>query len=577
MFVREGVQIGGKEFSIETGRVARQADGAVIVRYGDTMVLVTAVAANTTRNVDFLPLTVDYIEKTASAGRIPGGYFKREGRLTETETLTSRLIDRPTRPLFPKGWRYETQIVALVLSYDRENPSDVLAMTGASTALTLSDVPWEGPYAGVRVARVEGRLIAFPTFAEQAKADINIVMAASRDALVMVEGGADRVSEEALIDALFFGHQAVQPILDLQEKLRAAVGKPKRVHVPPKADPAIADKVKEHSFDKLRAAIDVREKLPRYAALYQANKETVEVLAKLPELEKREEEINQAFDSLKKHYVRDMVLDTRARIDGRKTNEIRPITCEVGVLPRTHGSGLFTRGETQGLVTVTLGTASDVQHIEALVGDLNKRFMLHYNFPPFSTGETKMMRGPSRRDVGHGNLAERAIQAVLPDQEEFPYTIRVVSEVLESNGSSSMATVCGATLSLMDAGVGLKAPVAGIAMGLIQGDGRNAILSDILGDEDHLGDMDFKVTGTRRGVCALQMDIKVDGLTRQILEQALEQAKRGRIHILDKMDAAISAPRDEVSIYAPRIVLPPGPMMSRTLSGLTAIVTMRGA
>jgi polyribonucleotide nucleotidyltransferase len=554
MFVREGVQIGGREFSIETGRVAKQAHGSVIVRYGDTMVLVTAVAAEAERKVDFLPLTVDYIEKTASAGRIPGGYFKREGRLTETETLTSRLIDRPTRPLFPKGWRHETQIVALVLSYDRENPSDVLAMTGASTALTISDVPWAGPYAGVRVARVEGQLVAFPTFAEQAKADINITMAASRDALVMVEGGADRVSEEALIDALFFGHQAVQPILDLQEKLRAAVGKPKRAFEVPQPDPAIAAKVKEFAFDKLRAAIDIREKQARYAALYHANKETVETLAKLPEFEKREEEINQAFDSLKKHYVRDMVLDTRSRLDGRKLNEIRQITCEVGVLPRTHGSGLFTRGETQGLVSVTLGTESDVQHIEALVGDLHKRFMLHYNFPPFSTGETKMMRGPSRREIGHGALAERALSRVLPPFEDFPYTIRIVSEILESNGSSSMASVCGGTLALMDAGVPVAAPVAGIAMGLIKEGDKYAVLSDILGDEDHLGDMDFKVTGTREGVTALQMDIKVQGLSREILSEALHQAREGRLYILDKMADCIAAPRDDLSPHAPRII-----------------------
>ncbi|HEY3356270.1 MAG TPA: polyribonucleotide nucleotidyltransferase [Polyangia bacterium] len=553
MIVKESIDIGGKEFSIETGRMAKQAGGAVVVRYGDTMVLVTAVASAQERSTDFLPLTVDYIEKTASAGKIPGGYFKREGRLTEVETLTSRLIDRPSRPLFKKGWRYDTQVIALVLSYDRENPSDVLAMTGASSALLLSDIPWDGPYAGVRVARVDGRFIAFPTFAEQEKSDLNVILAASRDALVMVEGGADRVSEEALVDALFFGHQAVQPILDLQEKIRAAVGKPKRAFEPKKSDEQLAARVREIALDKLKAAIDIREKQARYAALYQANKETVEVLAKLPEYEGREEEINQAFDGLKKTYVREMVLSTRKRIDGRGTTDIRQITCEVGVLPRTHGSGLFTRGETQGLVNVTLGTAQDVQRIEALVGDMEKRFMLHYNFPPFSTGEVKMMRGPSRREIGHGALAERSLARVLPPYEDFPYTIRIVSEILESNGSSSMATVCGGTLALMDAGVPIQAPVAGIAMGLIKEGDRYAVLSDILGDEDHLGDMDFKVTGTREGVTALQMDIKVKGLSREILTEALHQAREGRRFILGKMLETIAAPRDELSPHAPRI------------------------
>jgi polyribonucleotide nucleotidyltransferase len=554
MIVKEGVVIGGKEFSIETGRVARQADGAVVVRYGDTMVLVTAVALDTERATDFLPLTVDYIEKTSSAGKIPGGYFKREGRLTEVETLTSRLIDRPTRPLFPKGWRYETQVMALVLSYDRENPSDVLAMTGASTALTLSEIPWAGPYAGVRVARVEGQFVAFPTFAQQEKSDLNVIMAASRDALVMVEGGADRVSEEVLIDALFFGHQAVQPILDLQEKLRAAVGKPKRPFEPKKVDATLLERVREHSMGRLRAALDIREKQARYAALHDANKEAVETFAKMPEYAGREEEINQAFDAIKKDHVREQVLTTRRRIDGRAVAEIRPITCEVGVLPRTHGSGLFTRGETQALVTVTLGTQSDVQRVEALVGDLQKRFMLHYNFPPFSTGEVKMLRGPSRREIGHGALAERALTRMLPPYDDFPYTIRIVSEILESNGSSSMASVCGGTLALMDAGVPIAAPVAGIAMGLIKEGDRYAVLSDILGDEDHLGDMDFKVTGTREGVTALQMDIKVQGLSRQILVEALRQARDGRLFILDKMAETIAAPRDDLSPHAPRII-----------------------
>jgi len=578
MFVREGVNFGGKELSIETGRMAKQADGSVVVRYGDTMVLVTAVASSSVRpGVDFMPLTVDYLEKTSAAGRIPGGYFKREGRMTEVEVLTSRLIDRPSRPLFPKGWRFDTQVIAMVVSTDRENASDVLAMTGASMALHLSDIPWAGPYAGVRVGRIEGKLVVNPTFAERATSDLDLLVACSRDAIVMVEGGAAELGEDVIVDALMFAHQSAQPLIDLQEKLRAAVGKPKREFVPPVKDPAIVDKVASLANQKIEAAMAIRDKHERYAALDSAGAETKAALeATFPE---RGAEVGEAFESAKKKHLRELVLNTGRRIDGRGTSDIRTITCEVGVLPRTHGSSLFTRGETQSLVTTTLGTSQDAQHIEALTGNIDKRFMLHYNFPPFSTGETKPLRGASRREVGHGNLAERAIARVLPSEKDFPYTIRIVSEILESNGSSSMASVCGGILSLMDGGVPIKTPVAGIAMGLIKEGDRVAVLSDILGDEDHLGDMDFKICGSKQGVTAVQMDIKIQGLTREILETALRQAREGRVHILGKMAEALATHRDDLSRYAPRIhtlrvkpdqireIIGPG---GKTIRGITA-------
>jgi polyribonucleotide nucleotidyltransferase len=552
MFVREGVPLGGKELSIEIGRMAKQADGAVVVRYGDSMVLVTAVSASSVRpGIDFMPLTVDYLEKTSAAGKIPGGYFKREGRLTETEVLTSRIIDRPCRPLFPKGWRFDTQVIAMVLSTDRDNPTDVLAMTGASAALHLSDIPWAGPYAGVRVGRVGGEFVINPTFAQREASELDLTVACSRDAIVMVEGSADHVSEEVLVDALMFAHKAAQPLIDLQDKLRAAVGKPKREFVPPAKDPVLGARVSELAMPKIESAMAIREKLERYAALDAASAETLET-AKV-EFPEREGEIKEVLESAKKKHLRELVLNTGKRIDGRATEDIRQITCEVGLLPRAHGSALFTRGETQSLVFTTLGTKQDAQHIEGLGDEIEKTFMLHYNFPPFSTGETKPLRGASRRETGHGHLAERALSAVLPDEKSFPYTIRVVSEILESNGSSSMASVCGGTLSLMDAGVPIKTPVAGIAMGLIKEGDRVAVLSDILGDEDHLGDMDFKVCGSKTGVTAVQMDIKIQGLSRAILEQALQQAKRGRLFILGKMAEALPAPREELNRFAPRI------------------------
>ncbi|HZL20036.1 MAG TPA: polyribonucleotide nucleotidyltransferase [Polyangia bacterium] len=578
MFVREGVNFGGKELSIETGRMAKQADGSVVVRYGDTMVLVTAVASMSVRpGVDFMPLTVDYLEKTSAAGRIPGGYFKREGRMTEVEVLTSRLIDRPSRPLFPKGWRFDTQVIAMVVSTDRENASDVLAMTGASTALHLSDIPFAGPYAGVRVGRIDGKLVLNPTFAERALSELDLLVAASRDAIVMVEGGGAEISEDVIVDALMFAHQSAQPLIDLQEKLRAAVGKPKRVFVPPTKDPVIVEKVAALANQKIEAAMAIRDKHERYGALDSAGAETKAALAEtFPD---RGGEVGEAYESAKKKHLRELVLNTGRRIDGRATTEIRTITCEVGVLPRTHGSSLFTRGETQSLVTTTLGTSQDAQHIEALTGNIDKRFMLHYNFPPFSTGETKPLRGASRREVGHGHLAERAIARVLPSEKDFPYTIRIVSEILESNGSSSMASVCGGILSLMDGGVPIRTAVAGIAMGLIKEGDRVAVLSDILGDEDHLGDMDFKICGTKQGVTAVQMDIKIQGLTREILEKALSQAREGRLHILGKMAEALAAPRADLSQFAPRIhtlqvkpdqireIIGPG---GKTIRGITA-------
>jgi len=578
MFVREGVNFGGKELSIETGRMAKQADGSVVVRYGDTMVLVTAVASSTIRpGVDFMPLTVDYLEKTSAAGRIPGGYFKREGRMTEVEVLTSRLIDRPSRPLFPKGWRFDTQVIAMVVSTDRENASDVLAMTGASSALHFSDIPWAGPYAGVRVGRVEGQLIVNPTFAQRATSDLDLIVACNRDAIVMVEGGGGEVSEEVIVDALMFAHKEVQPLIDLQEKLRAAVGKAKREFAPPAKDPVIVSKVGQLANQKIEAAMAIRDKQQRYAALDAAGGETKAAL--LEEFPDRAPEVSDAFESAKKKHLRELVLNTGRRIDGRATTDIRQITSEVGVLPRTHGSSLFTRGETQALVTTTLGTSQDTQHIEGIIGNIEKRFMLHYNFPPFSTGETKPLRGASRRETGHGHLAERALARILPSDKDFPYTIRIVSEILESNGSSSMASVCGGTLALMDAGVPIKTQVAGIAMGLIKEGDRVAVLSDILGDEDHLGDMDFKICGSKAGITAVQMDIKIQGLTREILETALRQAKDARLFILGKMAEALAAPREDLSRYAPRIhtlrvkpdqireIIGPG---GKTIRGITA-------
>ena len=555
-FVRETVSVGDKELIIETGKWAKQASGSVVIRMGDSMVLVTATGSKGPREgMDFLPLTCEYQEKFYAAGKIPGSYFRREARPSEAEVLVCRLMDRPVRPLFPKSWRIDTQLIANVVSFDKENPTDVLAMTGASCALHISDLVWDGPMAGIRIGRIDGKFIAYPTFAEREESDLDMIVAATRDAIVMVEGEMKEITEDVIIDALLFAHEAVQPLLAVQEKIREAVGKSKREFSEPSVDADLLSTVHSLAADKIGQALGVREKHARSAALSEVSALVNEELAgEGKAYTERRREVGDAYGAVRKSIARKQTIETKRRIDGRKLDEIRAISCEVGVLPKAHGSALFTRGETQTLVTATLGTKYDEQRIDTLMGDVRKQFLLHYNFPPFCTGEVKMIRSTSRREIGHGTLAGRSVAGVLPHHDDFPYSIRVVSEVLESNGSSSMASVCGGSLALMDAGVPLSSPVAGIAMGLMKEGDEYAVLSDILGDEDHIGDMDFKVTGTRRGICALQMDIKLKGIDRSILEQALGQAKDGRLHILDKMAEALEAPRDELSPNAPRIV-----------------------
>jgi polyribonucleotide nucleotidyltransferase len=545
--------VGGRPLTIRSGKIAKQAGGAVTVQYGDTIVLVTVVAANEERAADFLPLSVEYQEKIYAAGRIPGNYFRREiGRPSEKETLTARLIDRPIRPLFPKQWRYETQVIATVLSMDQENDPDVLAMVGASAALTLSDIHFAGPIAGVRVARVDGQLIANPSLAQTQTADINLIVAGSKTGVVMVEGGAAMVPEKDMLEAVFFGHQALQPLIAIQEQLQAEMGKPKRPFEPPAKDEALAAQLSDMAAERIARALTIPEKMERYSALRALKAEIFESLGE--EYAERKEEVYGLLGDIHKETARNMILKEGSRIDGRKFDEIRPIACEVGVLPRPHGSALFTRGETQVLGVLTLGSGQDEQRVETLSGEEMRPFMLHYNFPPYSVGEVKRVGSPSRRDIGHGGLSTRALEKILPEREDFDYTIRLVSEVLESNGSSSMGTVCSGTMALMDGGVPIKAPVSGIAMGLIKEGDQVVILSDILGDEDHFGDMDFKVTGTRDGVTALQMDIKILELSKDIMAKALEQAKAGRIHILQKMMEAIDTPRAEISPFAPKIL-----------------------
>ena len=542
----------GRPLCVDLGKVAKQADGAALVRFGETVVLATAVASKEVREeIDFFPLTVDYQEKTFAAGRIPGGFFKREGRPSEKEILTCRLIDRSIRPLFAGGLKAETQVIVTVLSADGENDTDVVAMLAASLALEVSDIPFQGPLAGVRVGRIDGAWVMNPLLAEVPRSDVNIFLSGTRDGLVMVEGGAAVVPEEGVLDALFQGHQAIQPLIDLQENLKSQLGKPKRAAPQEEKDEALRARVRELAEDKLGEAVRIADKKQRNARIDEVGVEALTAGAE--EFPGRERELKGAFREIEKLQLRDLVLRQRKRIDGRGLKDVRPITCEVNLLPRAHGSALFTRGETQALVVSTLGTAADVQRIDALNGEQHKKFMLHYNFPPFSTGEVKFLRGPGRREIGHGALAERALTPVLPDADAFPYTLRVVSEILESNGSSSMASVCGGSLSLMDAGVPTKAPVAGIAMGLIKDGGEVRVLTDILGDEDHLGDMDFKVAGTREGITALQMDIKISGVDREIMQEALYQAREGRLHILDVMDRILSETRKEVSRHAPRI------------------------
>jgi polyribonucleotide nucleotidyltransferase len=545
-------EIQGKTMSIETGWMAKQANGAVMVRSGDTMVLVTAVAAKTAREgQSFFPLTVNYQEKAYAGGKIPGGFFKREGRPSESETLVCRLIDRPIRPLFPEHFLNETQIMATVVSADQDNDPAMLSIVGASAALEISDIPFQGPIAGVKVGRVNGRFICNPSAEELEQSDIEIVVAGSKDAVIMVEGGANVVSEQDMLDAVYFGHESLQPLLKAQEELRGLAGVPKREVVAPTVDETLKARVTELAQEKISDAVRIKTKAERRDRLSAIEEEVLAAL--LPEFEERAGEIVAFLGDLEYQIVREHIAKDGERIDGRDTKTVRKITTEVGLLPRVHGSALFTRGETQALVAATLGTSSDEQRIDSLYGESRKRFLLHYNFPPFCVGETSMRLSPARREIGHGMLAQRALTGVLPNYDDFPYTVRIVSDTLESNGSSSMATVCGGSLSMMDAGIPIKAPVAGIAMGLIKEGEDVTILTDILGDEDHLGDMDFKVAGTADGVTALQMDIKITGVTRDIMKKALEQAREGRLHILERMAESIAEPRKEMSPYAPRI------------------------
>jgi polyribonucleotide nucleotidyltransferase len=546
------VEVAGRTLRLETGRVAKQASGAVLASYGDTVVLATAVASQTVKpGIDFLPLTVDYQEKAYAAGKIPGGYFKREGRPSEKEVLTSRLIDRPMRPLFPEGYYYETQVIASVLSADQTGSSDVVGITAASAALTLSDVPFDGPVAGVKIGRVNGEFVINPDLETLEKSDLSLVVAGTADAVMMVEGGANELSESVMIEAIEAAHAAIKKIVAKILELKTKAGKPKRIVQTEQIAPALAEEVRRLVAQPIRDAILIPNKSARQEKLDQILDEAVEKLK--TEDPDRSRHVKLLFHSLEYTEVRNMILERGTRADGRGPADIRPVTCEVGVLPRTHGSALFTRGETQSLAVVTLGTTEDEQRIDALEGEYYRTFMLHYNFPPFSVGEARPLRSPGRREVGHGALAERALKSVIPAKDQFPYTLRLVSDILESNGSSSMATVCGGTLALMDAGVPIKQPVAGIAMGLIKEGERVMVLSDILGLEDHLGDMDFKVTGTKDGVTALQMDIKIAGITPALMRQALDQARKGRLYILERMAEALAGPRSNLSPFAPRI------------------------
>ena len=546
------IEFNGQPLTMETGKMARQADGAVVITYGETKVMCTVVSARKMRaGQDFFPLTVNYQEKFYAGGKIPGSFFRRERGTTERETLICRLIDRPMRPLFPKGYMFETQIMPSVISADMINDPDTIAMVAASTAVAISDIPFEGPIAAVRVGRVDGKLIVNPTLEQQEQSDVNIVVSGSKDAVMMVEGESNFFSEAEMLDAIFFGHESLQPLIDAQIELAKLVGLEKREFIVAETDAALEAKVTELAEANVKVAAKIQTKQERYAALGENRTAVKEALAE--EFEGREEEISAILGSVEKRVIRQMVAKDRVRIDGRDMNTVRPITCETGVLPRSHGSALFTRGETQALVAATLGTKTDEQRMDNVQGMEFKKFMLHYNFPPFCVGETSMRLFPGRREIGHGMLAERSAAQILPLHEDFPYTIRIVSDVLESNGSSSMASVCGASLALMDAGVPVKEAISGIAMGLIKEGDDVAILSDILGDEDHLGDMDFKVTGSAEGITALQMDIKISGVTKEIMTQALAQAKEGRIHILGEMAKAIDAPRADLSKYAPRI------------------------
>jgi polyribonucleotide nucleotidyltransferase len=547
------VEVAGRTLRLETGRVAKQADGSIWASYGDTVVLATAVSAQTAKpGIDFLPLTVDYQEKAYAAGKIPGGYFKREGRPAEKEVLTSRLIDRPLRPLFPEGFYFETQVIASVLSADKTGSADVVGITAASAALAISNIPFNGPVAGVKIGYIKGQLVVNPDLEAMEQSDLHLVVAGTADAVMMVEAGANELSEQTMLQALELAHSEIKKIVQKIDELAKKVGCVKRKVVQESIDPTLQAEIKSLVAQPIRDAIMISNKSARQERLDQILAETVQKLQK-PEDASRERHVKIVFHQLEYTEVRKMILEKQSRADGRGPSDIRPITCEVGALPRAHGSAIFTRGETQSLAVVTLGTTDDEQRIDALEGEYTRTFMLHYNFPPFSVGEARPLRSPGRREVGHGALAERALKPVIPAKDVFPYTLRIVSEILESNGSSSMATVCGGTLAMMDAGVPIKEPVAGIAMGLIKEGNDVIILSDILGLEDHLGDMDFKVCGTKNGVTALQMDIKIGGITTTLMQQALEQARSGRLHILGRMANALQGPRTELSAFAPRI------------------------
>ncbi|MFH1406634.1 MAG: polyribonucleotide nucleotidyltransferase [Candidatus Omnitrophota bacterium] len=547
------VGFGREELVITSGKMAKQADGACTIQYGGTLVLVTAVISKEPRDEGFLPLSVDYLERTYAAGKIPGGFFRREGRPSEKEILTCRLTDRPIRSLFPEGFTNEVQIVSIVLSHDGQNDPDILSLNGASTALMMSGVPFGGPVGACRVAMVDGKFMVNPTYAELEKSSMDLIVAGTRSGVIMIEAGAKEVPEELMLEAIKFGHSQIQAVIDLQERVAKSVGKPKMDVQIKTPNEELYTKIKEKALEKLKQAYSLDTKDRREEAVDLIAKDLKEIFV-TESSQYTEQNLKDVLVKLECEEVRRMTLDKKLRVDGRAYGDIRPITCEVGILPRTHGSGLFTRGQTQALAVTTLGTASDAQRIDALAGETFKSFMLHYSFPPFSVGEIKPIRGPGRREIGHGALAERSLYAVIPSKEEFPYTLRIVSEILESNGSSSMATVCAATLSLMDAGVPIKAPVAGIAMGLIKEKDKYVILTDIGGIEDHFGDMDFKVAGTRKGVTAMQLDIKTDSISEAILTDTMAQTKKARMAVLDKMEQTLACSRETLSVFAPRIV-----------------------
>ncbi|MGK8607505.1 polyribonucleotide nucleotidyltransferase [Bacillus thuringiensis] len=548
------IDLAGRQLTVETGQLAKQANGAVLVRYGDTAVLSTATASKEAKNVDFFPLTVNYEERLYAVGKIPGGFIKREGRPSEKAILASRLIDRPIRPLFADGFRNEVQVVSIVMSVDQDCSSEMAAMLGSSLALSISDIPFEGPIAGATVGRINGEFVINPTVEQQEQSDIHLVVAGTKDAINMVEAGADQVPEETMLEAIMFGHDEIKRLIAFQEEIVQAVGKEKSEVKLYEVDADLNQAVREMAEKDMHSAIQVHEKHAREDAINEVKKRVIEHY----EAEEADADtlgqVNEILYKIVKEEVRRLITVEKIRPDGRKGDEIRPLASEVGILSRTHGSGLFTRGQTQALSICTLGALGDVQILDGLGVEESKRFMHHYNFPSFSVGETRPMRGPGRREIGHGALGERALEPVIPSEKDFPYTVRLVSEVLESNGSTSQASICGSTLAMMDAGVPLKAPVAGIAMGLVKSGEHYTILSDIQGMEDHLGDMDFKVAGTAQGVTALQMDIKIDGLSREILEEALQQAKIGRVHILNHMLSVIAEPRTELSAYAPKII-----------------------